>query len=236
MNPTPGSITTVQCTPNSWGCGFERDWRCVWYILSCDIISFQAVLQNQQVKVDWTVLCKQEADQCIVQRSIDGTAFTDVAMKKGRPVINETESYTATDDVTQVNADILYYRLTTVLKNGKRSYSTIISIRNKTGLNTDVQVLPNPVRNQFQLLVTTNVSTVAEIRLLDGNGKVLQTNKEQLQPGSITFTYNWTPSLLSGLYYLRINIVTEYLTKKIICDKIVGCLVPQDNSCNGLSR
>ena len=215
-DPTPGSITTVQRTPNSWGCAIERDWRCIFYILSCDIISFKAVLQNQQVRLDWTVFCKQEADHFIVQRSNDGVSFSDVAQITGRPVINEAESYTANDDITRVNADILYYRLMTVLKNGKRSNSNIISIRKRTGLNTDVQVLPNPVRDNFQLVITTNASSsVAEIHLIDGNGKTLHTQKELVQPGSNSFNFSWTKGLPSGLYYLQVNMGTEHFNRKL---------------------
>ncbi len=214
-DPTPGSITTVQHTTVPWGCATERDWRCVFYILRCDIISFKAVLQNQEVKLDWTVFCKQEADQFIVQRSVDGISFTDVAMINGRPVINEAESYSAADDITQVNSDFIYYRLLTILKNGKRSTGNVIMIRKKINLDADVQVLPNPVRHQFQLLVTTTVSAVAEIHLIEGNGKTLLKHKEQLQPGSNAFVYNWTTSMPSGLYYLRVNIGTECFTRKL---------------------
>jgi uncharacterized repeat protein (TIGR01451 family) len=214
-DPTPGSITTVQHTTVAWGCTTERDWRCIFYILSCDIISFKAVLQNQQVKVDWSVLCKQEADHFIVQRSIDGTSFTDVAMITGRPVINEVEAYSAIDNITGLNADILYYRLLTIMRNGKRSISNIISIRNRIGDEADVMVLPNPVRDRFQLLITANSSTVAEIKLFDGNGKTIFKHKELLQPGNNTFTYNWTNNIPSGLYYLRVNIGLEYFTKKL---------------------
>jgi len=82
-------------------------------------------------------------------------------------------------------------------------------VRKRTGLNTDVQVLPNPARDHFQLLITSNLSTIAEIRLINGDGKTLQTNKEQLLPGSIPFTYNRTKGLPSGLYYLQVNIGTE---------------------------
>jgi hypothetical protein len=214
-DPTPGSITTVQRTPNAWGCATERDWRCIFYILSCDIISFNAVLQNQQVKLDWTVFCKQEADHFMVQRSNDGVSFTDVALITGRPVINEAESYTTNDDITRVNSDILYYRLMTILKNGKRSASNIISIRNRIGLITEIQVLPNPARDKFQLSVSMSTSSVASIQLIDGNGKILLTHKEQLQPGTNTFAYNWTHSLPSGLYYLRVSIGDELLTQKL---------------------
>ena len=42
-DPTPGSITTVQHTwiADGLGCPTERDWRCVFYVLNCNAISFQ---------------------------------------------------------------------------------------------------------------------------------------------------------------------------------------------------
>ncbi len=214
-DPSPGSITTVQHTAFPWGCATERDWRCIFYILSCDIISFKAVLQNQQVKLDWTVFCKQEVDQFFIQRSVDGISFTDIAMINGRAVINEADSYSAIDDITRVNSDFLYYRLLTIMKNGKRSISNVIIIRKKSNQDADVQVMPNPVRDQFQLLITTTTTAVAGIHFIDGNGRTLKTHKEQLQPGNNTYTYNWTTGLPSGLYYLRINLATEYFTRKI---------------------
>ncbi|MCI0408132.1 MAG: hypothetical protein L0191_06160, partial [Acidobacteria bacterium] len=77
-DPTPGSITTVQQTAiaSGLGCPTERDWRCMWYVLSCDIIHFKAVLQNQKVLLDWKAICRQEVDHFVVERSTDKTTFT----------------------------------------------------------------------------------------------------------------------------------------------------------------
>lgn len=214
-DPSPGSITTVQRTIVPWGCGTERDWRCIFYILSCDIISFKGVAQNQQVKLDWTIFCKQEADQFIVQRSVDGVSFTDAATVLSLSVINEAQSYSVIDDIRTVNAEILYYRLITILKNGKKSISNVIRFHRKTRNGSEVQMLPNPVRDNFQLSITTTISSIAEIFLFDGNGKNLKTHQERLQPGSYSFTYNWTHELPSGVYYLQVNIGSDHFKRKV---------------------
>jgi len=78
-----------------------------------------------------------------------------------------------------------------------------------------MQVLPNPVRDQFQFLITSNESTLAEIYLIDGNGKMLQTHKELVQPGSNSFSYDWTKGLPSGLYYLQVNLGATHLKRKL---------------------
>jgi uncharacterized repeat protein (TIGR01451 family) len=214
-DPTPGSITTVQHTNVTWGCATERDWRCVFYILSCDIISFKAVLKDQVVKLDWTVFCKQEADHFIVQRSKIGTSFTDVAILPARPAINEMENYSNIDDITGISSEYFYYRLITVLKNGNRNFSNIISVHRKINEENNVQVLPNPVRDQFHILISSASQAIAEIILIDGNGKTMQSQKEHLQSGTNTFTYTWTKNLPSGLYYLKVNIGDLFFTRKL---------------------
>ena len=209
----PGSITTVQRSSKS-GCATERDWRCIFYVLNCDIITFKAFLQNERVKLDWTVLCEQEVDHFVVERSVDGINFSDAVSISGRSVINAAESYTATDDVAAVTADLIYYRLRTVSRNGKTKLSNIIALRRKTKDNADVQILPNPVRNQLQLLINSNGSSLAKIYIVDGNGKVVQKYTENVQQGSNTFTYSQASNLPAGVYYLRLNIGSEIITKK----------------------
>jgi hypothetical protein len=211
----PGSTTTVQHSAiAAFGCPTERDWRCVFYVLNCDIITFKATLQNQQTKLNWTVLCEQEVDYFVVERSTDGVNFSQADMIAGRPVINAAESYSATDDVGLVTADIIYYRLKAVSRNGKIKLSNIIILhRNRKGA-TEVQILPNPVRSRLQLLISSELSTVAQIYIVDGNGKIVKKYTENILQGSNTFTYSEPGNLPTGLYYLRLTIGNEIITKK----------------------
>ena len=157
-NP-PGSITTVQHSPiAAFGCSTERDWRCVFYILNCEIVTFKAALQDQQTKLDWTVLCDQEVDRFIIERSVDGINFSDVGLMPGRPVVNAAESYSSSDDVTSITAGQIYYRLKTVSRNGKIKLSNIIILRRNRKGATEIQILPNPVRSQLQLLINAEAN------------------------------------------------------------------------------
>ena len=211
---TPGSITTVQHNTVSLGCATERDWRCVFYVLNCDIITFRASLQSNRTKLDWTVLCEQEIDHFVVERSVDGINFTDVAFIKGRPVINAAEAYEAIDYVTNIVADIIYYRLKTVSLNGKSKLSNIISLQRNSKNITDVQILPNPVRDRLQVLINSGISSTADLYIMDGNGKLIKRYTENVQQGSNTFIYNQASNLPVGLYYLRIKIGSEIIIKK----------------------
>lgn len=204
-DPTPGSITPVQRSPASDGvaCTFERDWRCIPYVLSCDIINFKAVLTNTITQLEWKVLCRQEAAYFEVERSIDGYSFHSVRQVNGRLLLNEIETYNTEDNIVALNASIVYYRLKTVLRTGRVSYSNIIAVK-PVGLLSVVQLYPNPARDRIQVLINSSSSTKAEILILDASGKAVLSLNESLQQGSNSFSYNIS-SLTNGLYYLKVN-------------------------------
>lgn len=213
-NP-PGSITTVQRSPlSTWGCTFERDWRCVFYVLNCDIITVKASLQNEETKLNWTVLCDQEVDYFIIERSIDRINFNDIGRVEGRATVNAAEHYNTIDDVRTIATGFIYYRLRTVLRNGKAKWSPIIAVKKDNSDNFNVQILPNPVREQLQVLVTTPVQVITDIHIIDGSGKILQQYKETSMPGVNSFTYRQVAALPVGIYYMRLKLGSTIINKK----------------------
>lgn len=211
-DPTPGSTTTVQHTwiANANGCPVERDWRCITYVLNCEITAFRAVLYNQQVKLDWTALCRQEVDHFVVQRSTDGITFSDIINVPGRPNVNEAESYAAVDNnITGISSDKIYYRLVSKSVNGKSKTSNVIIVRLGNSKSSDMQVLPNPVKSQLQVLVNATTSSVADVVVSDVNGRTVMQFKERILPGSNSFTYPEAATLPAGTYYLRMSITGD---------------------------
>ena len=99
---------------------------------------------------------------------------------------------------------MIYYRLKTILKNGKVSYSNIIAVRNNTKETADVQILPNPVKDQLQILINGKTPSTIEIYVMDGNGKTIKKYKERVVPGSNTFTYADAGNFPEGVYYLLV--------------------------------
>ena len=213
-DPLPGSITTVQHTTVAYGCPVERDWRCLPYLLSCEFITFKAVLQTQQVRLDWTALCRQEVDYFIVERSTDRISFTDAVITAGKPVLNEVEDYNAIDNVSGVVSDIIYYRLTSVMKSGRKLVSNIITVKRNGSNELSIKISPNPVKEQLQLLINTPQSGLADISIIDGTGRNVYHYKEKLQKGNNTISYPIAASLQSGMYYIRLQMEAVILTEK----------------------
>jgi len=211
---TPGSLTMVQRTPIAFGCPTERDWRCLPYVLSCEFITFKGNLQQKTVQLDWTALCRQEIEYFIVERSIDGTIFTQAFTTPGSPVLNEVQSYNGTDNIEGISADILYYRLKSVMKSGRIIVSNVISVRKGQGTGLSMKLVPNPVRNQLQLQVTSEKQGLAEIVILDATGRIVLKEKENINKGSNTISYFQVSRFAEGVYYIKLQINGEVMLEK----------------------
>jgi len=212
----PGSRTMVQQTAvaTGLGCTAERDWRCLFYVLHCDIITFKAISFNQNVTLDWSVLCRQPVDHFIIERSIDGNNFSEIQTVLGRSMINEAESYSGIDNITGITSNMIYYRLKTVLKNGNESLSNIIIIKNNGQTKQTLQVFPNPVKNQLQLNILADKTCIANVYIIDVSGRIVSRFNEKLQQGNNSISWNGASYLSTGSYYLKLDIGGEVLTTK----------------------
>ncbi len=215
-DPMPGSITTVQHTPiaSGLGCPTERDWRCMWYVLSCDILQFKAVLRQQQVTLEWKALCIQEVDHFIIERSTNGTAFAPVLTVAGRPGTNTPELYSTSDNIAAITSPVVYYRLKATDQGGKISVSHIVSVRLAGHSMNKVQIVTNPVRSVLQIQATSGKTTDAIFSISDASGRTISSFKEKVYPGNNTFSYQLPGSLSSGIYYLRSTLDDEVLVQK----------------------
>ncbi len=185
-------------------------------VLPCNIIYFNAAVSDRKVKLDWTVLCDKEAKHFVVERSTDGINFIPVQQVPVRPVVHERESYFTTDDVTAVNSSVIYYRLKTLQVNGKELTGNVIVVKLNTTGDMDVQVFPNPVQEQMQILVKTRLPVPLSACIMDGTGNTVQQFTASLQPGSNTIACRLSSTITAGIYYLRIVMGDRTIRKKII--------------------
>lgn len=212
-DPSPGSNTMVQRTPFAFGCPFERDWRCIPFVLSCDMINFTALLHENTVRLDWTVFCRQAVDHFTVERSTDKITFNEVISVTGREVINEQETYNGLDGVAGLQAETIYYRLKTVSRNGHIAYSHVISV-NRSEVVDPVKILPNPVRGSLRIQVGSSGNFQAQIYVLDATGKVVLRKTEAIHAGTNTVVYPEVAKFPRGMYYLKLEMNGNIITRK----------------------
>jgi len=82
---------------------------------------------------------------------------------------------------------------------------------------TEIKVFPNPSDGRFQLAFEYNGKEKVTAKVFDITGKMVKNITEELEIGETSVTANIdldTPS--SGIYFIRIEMGKQLLTKKII--------------------
>ena len=92
------------------------------------LIDFKGVINGNRVMLQWTVQENETADQFIVEKSTDGRNFKMAALVFGTDR-SETDHYMFYE---KANHQKTMYRITTISKNHKAEYSSILAIAPKS--------------------------------------------------------------------------------------------------------
>ena len=211
-DPAPGARCTVQKKtvgqPN-------RDWRYVGVVLPVEILSFTGTQQHKIVTLNWKIISNQGIDRFEVQRSTDNNNFIKVATVTEPVLLNVQQSFGATDNITSINSDVLYYRLKIIGKNGDIKYSNIIVIRLGNS-KIDIKLTPNPAKDFVQVRLKAQKETDVTFRLIDIYGKVVLYQVNKVFNGDNVIDINGISKLSNGMYSLQILIQDDLVTKKLV--------------------
>ncbi len=113
--------------------------------LPVTLSSFNASVYNSLVTLNWITATEEHVSHFIVEKSLDAKEFKGIADVPARN-ISTGASYSYNEEL---GTGVRYYRLKMMDKDGKFTYSRIVSINGKNSLNLDVY--PNPVSDRVVL-------------------------------------------------------------------------------------
>ena len=116
-------------------------------VLPIVLSNFQGYLVGNAVKLVWTSENEVNTDFIIVEKSSDGTNWSELAEQKAQGNSNVPTSYSEVDNNPYTGAN--YYRLKVVDLGGEVSYSQVVVINFSAG--TPVSLYPNPTSGQVFL-------------------------------------------------------------------------------------
>ncbi|WP_262510387.1 lectin-like domain-containing protein [Pontibacter arcticus] len=141
--------------------------------LPVTLIRFTATAQGAAVSINWETATEVNNDYFMVERSLDGSTFREVAKVKGAGNSSQKLAYAHLDK--QAPAGILYYRLKQVDFNGTYKYSQIASVEKTEATTANVLLYPNPATAYIKLNLAGMPNTAYQIRLLSMDGRLIQT-------------------------------------------------------------
>jgi uncharacterized repeat protein (TIGR01451 family) len=212
-----GTRSTVQ---RSWPTATDRDWRYVQYLLPAEVLEFTGNLQGANANLLWSIRSDISIGSIEVQRSLDGVTFNIVGTVAGKAALaGEKINYNFTDNVTGINNRTLYYRIRVIAANGRSKISDVILLKPKGILKSTIALSPNPASNQVVLNFTSAQATTAEIRLIDGAGKMVAMYKKNVLAGSNAVPITGLDRFSDGIYHLQIKWEQELVTEKLVIKK-----------------
>jgi hypothetical protein len=136
---------------------------------------FDVEQSNKEVDLSWTTDMESNSDHFAVQRSTNAGARWDVlgtVAAKGNSSVTVHYSYTDGNPASGVNE----YRLQSVDKDGKFTYSEVKTIRN--GLIGNISIFPNPAKDYVNVTLGSDATAGSlSIRLISQSGQLLAERK-----------------------------------------------------------
>jgi hypothetical protein len=180
--------------------------------LPLHFLHFTGSLRNGKAELSWQTEHEVNTFECIVERSTDGLHFNTV----GRIASANTPGvhhYHFTDGLLN-GATVYYYRIRQTDIDGRYSFSPVVKLKGGGG-SSMMTVYPNPAQNEVVVTLSANSLQPIRVRVLDVNGRVLQSEQWTLQAGSTSRSLG-VSTLAKGLYYIEVTGATLHQQTAII--------------------
>lgn len=158
-------------------------------------LAFNAWLQNDQTKLQWTVAMEENNAFFAVERSTNGIQWNTILTK---PSLGNTAMERTYHAIDPLPSAVNYYRIKQVDLDGAFTYSVVRMVR-KQSVNPSFIVYPNPVHGTlyYELMNTTGFEG-AEFQLLAADGRIVKKINITTTVGSINLS-----GLAAGVYIVR---------------------------------
>lgn len=139
-----------------------------------------------------------------IQQSSDGSNFITIG-----EVNPEKTSFRRANEFTFVTPDLVqgkhFFRIVMVEKNGKRAYSSVLSVDNKcTATAFKVSIFPNPVADaKVTIRIVSTEKTPVELIMMNTVGAVVKTYNIQAVTGQNDFPVP-VANLTKGIYFIKV--------------------------------
>ena len=167
--------------------------------LSVKLIIVKADLINAGVQLSWKVADEMNVDLYEIERSFDGVNFSKIGsvdFQQGTGV----KLYTFLD---KINPGSFFYRIKSISKDQKASYSSAISITKENTVQ-QLYIVNNPVNSFLELKFTATTTQEIQLQLVDNFGKIILSRQLNVLKGDNKFNIDEVSRLSSGVYIVSV--------------------------------
>ncbi|MCB0775294.1 MAG: T9SS type A sorting domain-containing protein [Chitinophagaceae bacterium] len=183
--------------------------------LAVDLLSISGTLGiDNRSTIRWVTSHEDEPVHYVLQRSNDGSGFTDIATIAGQnSEIAEQNHYSYNDPVTVVNK--VFYRIKIVSASGSIKYSKTIRLET-TAAGFTFGTVVIPFGDELNFSIQSNEEGLVHVQLVDMNGKTVRLATYQVYNGTNALGLTGTNSLPSGVYLLKATRNNHSIIKTVL--------------------
>lgn len=178
----------------------------VWLVpLPATGLTLAATLDGKETLLQWHTLSEQNTSHFVIERSADNSNFNPIGYQVQAAGNSVTRTdYRQSDNIEGLtNHPVIYYRVKLVDINGKISYSNVSAVR--MSAKPGVAVWPNPFQSAITVSITTTRESTIDVRLIDVNGRVLKSHKQDVGKGTTQVAIQDLSRLPAGVYLVEIT-------------------------------
>lgn len=130
------------------------------------------------------------------------------------PGLPNDSIYTVVVTVTNNNFDSLNFYIDSAgVYILDTNLTTSVTVYND--LETAIELMPNPTQNNVNLVIQSEISSNATIRLTSYTGSIVSEKRQQINKGKNTIELT-TDQLSSGIYFIQIQMNKKIIVKKLV--------------------
>ncbi len=213
LNVTAGQVYTImidEWTPT--GAGYNLIFGGT-AVLSClmmpvELIDFSAKFNDtrQQVDLNWTTASELNNDYFLVERSIDGENYEQIARIQGSGTTQEARYYESLD-THPIAGTINYYRLKQVDYNGRFEYSDLKAVM-IPDISNKFYIYPNPAEELTLMAYATSLEGEnIVIHIHNSYGQLIASNRHVALKGINQYPYE-LDAIPHGVYFITLETAT----------------------------
>ncbi|MEZ4684867.1 MAG: T9SS type A sorting domain-containing protein [Bacteroidia bacterium] len=140
---------------------------------SVDFVTVEAFpFANRQAEIRWTVAGEENSEMYIVEKSMDGELFTNVAKVPARGNSATPLSYRTIDETEMFPVN--YFRIKELDVDGNATYSEVVELRFSQGEGRKLLVFPNPVVDGTLVIQRDELlANLDQIMITDQMGRIV---------------------------------------------------------------
>lgn len=174
-------------------------------VLPVELSYFSSVCENNKIKIEWQTVSENNNKYFEIERSdnaIDFTNIISVPTQNGNS--NQIQNYLVYDNEPK-NAK-LYYRLKQIDKDGRFTYSKIVTVscQYSSEKNIVVFVYPNPTENVLNVFINSIEEASAAVKFYDLNTSLIFQKQIDITTGNNLLDIS-LQNVPYGMYFVEIS-------------------------------